>query len=261
MVTWQAPLFVPANRPDRFAKAAASGADAVILDLEDAVAAADKNHARACLADLPRTCRPAIVRINAIGTPWQHADLAALRGLPLAALMLPKAEDPEAIVALACHNLPVIALIETARGLAAARPIAALPNVARLAFGSVDYCLDLGMEHQRDLLLPARSELVLASRLAEIAAPLDGVTTQLDAAATADDARNARACGMAGKLCIHPLQVRSVIAAFLPSEAEVEWARRVLGSGDGAASVNGEMVDEPVRRRAIGILERAQSGL
>lgn len=259
MVAWAAPLFVPANRPDRFAKAAASCADAVVLDLEDAVAAADKDHARARLAGLPPDC-PVIVRINAIGTPWHEADLAALRSLPLAALMLPKAEDADAIAGLACGNLLIIALIETARGLAAARTIAALPNVARLAFGSVDYCLDLGMEHQRDLLLPARSELVLASRLAEIAAPLDGVTTQLDAAAAADDAGHARAIGMAGKLCIHPLQVRSVIDAFLPSEAEVEWARRVLGSGDGAASVDGEMVDEPVRLRAHGILERARPG-
>lgn len=255
MVGWQALLFVPANRPDRFAKAAASGADAVILDLEDAVAAKDKEHARSCLADLSLHC-PVLVRVNAVGTPWHVADIAALHGLQVAAVMLPKAEDAETVEAIAAGNLPVIALIETARGLAEARRIAALPNVARLAFGSVDYSLDLGLEHQREILLPARSELVLASRLAGIAAPLDGVTTQIDATVATDDARHARAIGMAGKLCIHPLQVRGVREAFLPSAAEIKWARTVLESGDGAASVDGEMVDEPVRRRARNILDR-----
>lgn len=245
-----APLFVPANRPERFAKAAVSGADAVILDLEDAVAAEAKDAARDAL-DIGFTDLPVLVRINAFGTPWHEADLAAVRALKPAAVILPKAE-----VAGLDLGLPVIALIETARGMAEARQIA--PRVARLAFGSIDYCAELGCAHLREVLLPARSELVLASRLAGIAAPIDGVTTALDdMAVTAGDAAHARDLGMTGKLCIHPRQIGAVLGAFRPSAAELDWARRVLASGDGAAQVDGAMVDEPVRIRARSLLARA----
>ena len=127
----RAPLFVPANRPERFAKAAASGADAVILDLEDAVAADAKDAARAALAT-DFTDLPVIVRINAIGTPWHADDLAAVARLRPAAVMLPKAEDADRVASVAAQTgLPVIALVETARGLAHARAIAAAPGVAR----------------------------------------------------------------------------------------------------------------------------------
>lgn len=254
----RAPLFVPASRPDRFAKAAASGADAVILDLEDAVGADDKDAARASL-DTGFTDLPVIVRINAKGTPWHEADVATVAGLPVAAVILPKAED-----VLTCDEIatitgkPVIALIESARGLANARAIAAAPGVVRLAFGSIDFCADLGCEHLRDVLLPARTELVLASRLAGIAAPIDGVTVQLDdARLTQEDAAHARALGMTGKLCIHPRQVGLVRDAFTPTPSEVDWAHRVLAAGDGAVAVDGAMVDEPVRIRARMILSHA----
>ncbi|WP_375263007.1 HpcH/HpaI aldolase/citrate lyase family protein [Palleronia sp.] len=253
-------LFVPADRPDRFGKAAASGADAVILDLEDAVARDRKDIARAALhADF--TDLPVLVRINGTGTPWHADDLAALRDLAVAAVVLPKAETPGAVDAI-CRTLegrvPVLALIESGLGLAQARAIAALPGVCRLVFGSIDYCADLGCEHRRDVLLPARSELVLASRLAGIAAPIDGVTARLDdLSQTRDDASHARALGMTGKLCIHPRQVPEVRRAFAPSSAELDWARRVIVSGDGAVSVDGAMVDEPVRMRAQSILAQA----
>lgn len=250
------PLFVPASKPERFVKAAASGADAVILDLEDAVAAADKDSARAAL-DAAFTDLPVIVRINAIGTPWHAADLAAVSGKGFAAVILPKSETAETVaqVVAALPGLPVIALIESALGLANARAIAAVDGVARLAFGSVDFCADLGCAHLRDILLPARSELVLASRLGGIAAPIDGVTVQLDdPAVTRDDAGHARDLGMTGKLCIHPKQIAEVKRAFAPSEVEISWAKRVLASGDGAVSVDGAMVDEPVRIRARAIL-------
>ncbi|MBP8931820.1 MAG: CoA ester lyase [Paracoccus sp.] len=255
----RAPLFVPANRPERFAKAAASGADAVILDLEDAVAADAKDAARAALAT-DFTDLPVIVRINAIGTPWHADDLAAVARLRPAAVMLPKAEDADRVASVAAQTrLPVIALVETARGLAHARTIAAAPGVARIAFGSVDFCADLGCAHLREVLLPARSELVLASRLAGIAAPIDGVTVQLDDLSVShDDAAHARALGMTGKLCIHPRQIAEVRRAFAPTEAEIDWARRVLASGDGAVSVDGAMVDEPVRIRARAILAEGQ---
>lgn len=257
----RAPLFVPANRPERFAKAAASGADCVILDLEDAVAREEKALARATL-DTSFTDLPVIVRINDVTTPWHVEDIAALRGIGITAVMLPKAETAHSILALtqALSEVPVWALIETARGMANARDIAAAPGVERLAFGSIDYCADLGCTHQRDALLPARCELVLASRLAGLAAPLDGVTTRLDdPMETYEDARHARDLGLGGKLCIHPKQVDEVHRAFAPNPDEISWAERVLASGDGARAVDGAMVDEPVRIRARAILAAAQN--
>lgn len=256
LATIRSPLFVPANRPERFAKAAASGADAVILDLEDAVAQKDKTQARAAL-DTAFTELPVIVRVNAAGTPWHEDDIAAVRALPVTAVMLPKSEDPETIASLAARleGRPLLALIESARGLANVRAIAAARGVTRLVFGSIDYCADLGCAHLREALLPVRLELAMAARLAGIAAPIDGVTADLsDAAITHADAAHARDLGMTGKLCIHPRQVAVVRAAFAPSEAEIDWARRVLVSGDGAVAVGGAMVDEPVRIRARAII-------
>jgi citrate lyase subunit beta/citryl-CoA lyase len=255
------PLFVPGSRPERFEKAVSSGADAVIIDLEDAVAAEAKDAARAALSG-GFTDRPVLVRINGIGTPWHMADVAAASGLPFAAMMVPKADASEDFEALCASSpLPVIALVETARGLAEARHIAATANVARLAFGSIDFCADLGCAHTREALLPARSELVLASRLAGLTEPIDGVTTAIDESALiAADARHARELGFGGKLCIHPRQVEAIRAGFHPDEAEIAWARKVLASGDGSTAVDGTMVDEPVRARARSILKRAAEG-
>lgn len=179
-----------------------------------------------------------------------------MRGLPPAAIMLPKSENPAdvaAVVSSLRDPTAVLALVESARGLAAARDIAAIPGVVRLVFGSVNFCASLGCAHAPEVLLPARLELVIiASRLAGIAAPIDGVTTRIDQPDLAhDDARHARDVGMSGKLCIHPRQDRR---AFAPTEAEIDWARRVLASGNGAVSIDGAMVDEPVRIRARAIL-------
>lgn len=249
-------LFVPANRPDRFANAADSGADAIILDLEDAVPADAKDIARAAL-DLDFTDLPVFIRINAIDTSSYEADIAAVRALRPAAILLPKAEEPNRIAALCTQleNVPVIGLIETALGLAAARQIAKVPGIIRLAFGSIDFCADLSCEHRRDVLLPVRSELVIASRLAGISAPIDGVTVQLDDISICeDDAAHGRSLGMSGKLCIHPKQIEAVRLGFAPSNTEIEWARRVVASGGGAVSVDGAMVDEPVRIHARSLL-------
>lgn len=251
-------LFVPANRPERYAKAAAAGADAVILDLEDAVPADAKHDARDALVT-GFSQRPLLLRVNADRTPWHDADIEVAQTLPFDAIILPKSEDATAVARFASEvKKPVIALIESAMGLGNAREIARAEGVVRLAFGSVDFCADLGCMHQRDVLLPARFELVMASRLAGIAAPIDGVTMEMRAAeAAASDAAHARALGMGGKLCIHPAQIEPVMTAFRPSEAELEWARKVLASGDGAISVDGEMVDEPVRIRARAIVAQA----
>lgn len=252
------PLFVPGNRPERFEKAGTAGADAVIIDLEDAVAIDAKDEARAALRG-DFTALPVLARVNGIGTPWHVADMAALSSKGFAALVLPKAEGTEAFAALcAASPVPVIALVESARGLADARGIAVTANVARLAFGSIDFSADIGCAHSHEALLAARSELVLASRLAGIAAPIDGVTTAInDAGIITGDARHGRELGFGGKLCIHPRQINAIRAGFAPDALEVDWARRVLASGDGAAAVDGAMVDEPVRIRARAILSRA----
>lgn len=257
-----APLFVPGNRPDRYQKAAASGADAIILDLEDAVALDQKDAARAAIS-CAFTSLPVIVRVNAVGTPWHEADMLKVRDLPAAAVMLPKSEDPGRLAEI-CQRLKgivdVLPLVETAMGIANARAIAAVPGVVRLAFGSVDYCADLNCAHRRDVLLPARSELVLASRLAGIAAPIDGVTTDTSSTTkTYEDALHARDLGMAGKLCIHPNQIAVAKLAFSPSDEEQVWARRVLATEGGAVLLDGAMIDEPVRAKARRILGASEN--
>ncbi|MCE8418466.1 aldolase/citrate lyase family protein [Rhodovulum sulfidophilum] len=139
--------------------------------------------------------------------------------------------------------------------------LARYPLVTQLAFGLVDYCADLGCAHSREALLSARSELVLASRLAGIAPPLDGVTTDLtDPGVIAEDARHARQLGMGGKMCIHPAQVAAGRMALDPTDAEVDWARRVMAAGDGAVTLDGQMVDIPVRLRAAAVLRSLSSG-
>ncbi|MFB9950553.1 HpcH/HpaI aldolase/citrate lyase family protein [Rhizobium puerariae] len=252
------PLFVPGNRPERFTKAAASGADAIIVDLEDAVPADAKEAARASL-DTDFTHLPVFLRINGEGTPWHSDDLRAAAALSFAGVIVPKAELGGDLAALAAtSSTPLLALIETARGLAEARQIAALPGVERLIFGSVDFCADLGCAHTREALRYARSELVMSSRLAELSAPVDGVTTAIgEIELVMEDARHALELGFGGKLAIHPKQIAPILAGFSPEAWEVDWANRVLASGDGAARVDGAMVDEPVRMRARAILARA----
>lgn len=248
-----APLFVPANRPDRFAKAAASGTDAVVLDLEDAVPADAKDAARAELRHVALHV-PVIVRINGVGTRWHEEDCAALAGMSIAAIMVPKVERLEDLGHVGAVA-PVIALVETARGLAEARTLAQSGVIARLAFGSVDYAADIGCDHVPDALLSARCELVLASRLGDLPPPIDGVTTDIaSTVAAGEDARAARSLGFGGKLLIHPSQVAPVLDGFRPKPEEVDWARSVLDSGDGAVKIDGMMVDGPVRARARAIL-------
>jgi citrate lyase subunit beta / citryl-CoA lyase len=258
-------LFVPGDRPALFAKAAASGADAVVLDLEDAVAPAEKAGARAEVARYTAG-HPAWVRINAAGTEFHEADAAALaaaRGL--LGVMLPKAGEPQEIARAVRRlpaDLPVVALVETAWGVENAARVAAHPAVARLAFGSVDFGLDIGVAGDGEEMLYARSRLVVASRAAGIAAPLDGVTTDLDdPGRTAADARRARRLGFGGKLCVHPRQVEPVNAAFRPGADDVRWAERVVAamdaSGGRAVRVDGRMADIPVLESARAILRAA----
>jgi citrate lyase subunit beta / citryl-CoA lyase len=250
-------LFVPADRPDRFAKAAASGADGVIVDLEDAVAPADKDAAREHARRWLAAGNTALVRVNAADTPWHAADVAALAGLATA-FVLPKAERPEDVERLAG---PVIPLVETAAGVAAAREVCSVPGVVRPAFGSIDLAAELGVDpDSHTALLHARSALVLVAAAAGCVPPLDGVTTALDDQdALRRDTEHAVELGFTGKLCVHPRQVDPVHAALRPSDAELDWARRVLAAGStgGAVAVDGRMVDRPVLLRVRRLLRRA----
>jgi citrate lyase subunit beta/citryl-CoA lyase len=253
-----APLFVPANRPERYHKAANSGADGVIIDLEDAVAPGDKDTARATLltASIPVS---SIVRINPAGTRWHNDDVQAVKGLGVG-VMLPKAEAAQHLANLrdALGDRPIIALIESAQGVANVREIAR--HADRLAFGYIDFSADLGCSMERDALVHARAEIVLASRLAHIIPALEGVTPSFDdAALVEDDARYAASMGFGGKLCIHPKQIAPTLAGFRPAQADIEWATKIANSGDGAVSVDGMMVDAPVRLRAQRILAAAKA--
>jgi len=256
-----APLFVPADRPDRFAKAAGSGADAVIVDLEDAVAATAKDRARDNLAALAPLAVPMIVRINALGTPWRDDDLRLLRSIgPGVGVMVPKVEsvaDVAAVRAALGPEVAIVGLVESAKGLAAVETIA--EAVDRLAFGSLDYCLDLGCAHVEAALLLPRSRIVLAARLAGAAPPIDGVTADLERPdQLATDVATARALGFTAKLAVHPRQIAPIVAGFRPTEAERARAERILAAPDGeTVSIDGGMVDEPVRRAARALLARA----
>lgn len=251
-------LFVPADRPERIGKALQSGADAVIVDLEDAVAPASKVQARAALGTWLESpaAGPVLVRVNAMQTPWHDGDLRLCARPAVHAIVVPKAEDAGALVGL---GKPVLPLIETAAGFDAVRAIAATPGVQRLLFGSIDFQVDLGIEGDDDALLFFRSQLVLASRLAGLDAPVDGVTTALDdELAVSKDTARARRLGFGAKLCIHPKQVATVNRGFTPDPAEIDWARRVLAAAEagGAVAVDGKMIDAPVVLRARAVLGR-----
>ena len=257
-------LFVPGSRPERFDKALAAGADAVIIDLEDAVAPADKPSACGALRAWLRPEHAVVVRINAADTPW-FADDVTLCALPgVAAVMLPKAERADTIATLmAAGARSVLPLIESAAGFAALTTIAAAPGVQRLVFGSIDFQLDLGMrDANEDELLYFRSQIVLASRLAGLAAPIDGVSTAIDdAQALHTDVQRARRLGFGGKLCIHPKQVAGVHRGFAPGADELAWAQRVLAAsaaaGGATIAVDGKMVDKPVLLRAERLVREA----
>lgn len=256
-------LFVPGNRPERFAKAWAAGADAVIVDLEDAVPPSGKLAARDALAAWLSPAHPVLVRINSADSEWFRDDLA-LCGLPgVAGVMLPKAEQEHHLAIIAAAGAPaILPLIESAQGLWNAIELARSPCVQRLVFGAIDFSFDLGIKEGHEQLLYFRSQLVLVSRVAGIQPPVDGVTVSLDDPdRVREDTDRARALGFGGKLCIHPKQVPIVNAGFAPSLAELAWAARVLeaaSNAQGAAvALDGKMVDRPVILIAQQMLDEA----
>lgn len=268
----QAFLFVPANRPDRFAKSLATRAHAVIVDLEDAVPLSEKEQARDAirreLAPWLASCPERIVlRLNACGTSYFEDDMKLVEEMGIRHLMLPKAESFEDLstVVNALSFTPVlIPMIESARGVDQVKAIASHPNTLRLALGNIDLQFSFGLQAGPDEqeLLPVRYEILLASRLHEIAAPIDGVTVQIESDDQLQaDILRARRMGFQGKLCIHPKQVDAVIQGFQPSAQEIEHAKAVVAAdraaNGGVVQLNGRMVDRPVVMLARFVLQKA----
>lgn len=266
-------LFVPGDRPERFDKAAAAGAHAIILDLEDAVAPDRKDAAResvaAWLDARGAVAGPQIlVRINTEDTAWFARDCAIVGNAAVHAVMMPKSQDTDVLKALASHlraDQLIVPLIETVKGWDIARALASQAKVQRLAFGSVDFNADAGTSGDGDALDLVRSQLVMASRLADVLPPVDGVSLALDDLdGLTTDVRRARRFGFGAKLCVHPKQVAGINAGFAPSAEEVAWARRVheavAAQGLGAIAVDGKLVDRPVYVLAQTILANAPAG-
>lgn len=261
-------LFVPATQPERLHKALASGADMVIADWEDAVAPADKAQARAALEAAVHTLSAAqraqlLVRINAAGTAWFADDvqaLARLVALDMAGAVVPKSESPAQLAAIAQQAgaaCALVALVETVAGLDALDALASTPQVQRLAFGHLDFQVDAGMQCAVDEgeLLPTRMAFVMASRRAQLAQPIDGVTVDTkDAERIRSDTARALRMGFGAKLCIHPAQVAGVNAVFAPCAAAVAHAQAVVdamqAAHGGVCVVGGKMVDAPVLHMA-----------
>ena len=243
----------------------------IVLDLEDAVPPDRKDEARTQVAQwlVGRASSGSAgilvaIRVNGADTPWHAADLAVFADARVDALMLPKAEDAAVLHAIAASHpaVALLPLVETARGIDRLDEIATAPGVQRLVFGTVDFQADLDIEGDGQELLYFRSRIVLASRLAGLQPPVDGVSTALDDPARIEaDALHARRLGFGGKLCIHPKQVAVVNQGFSPTPAQIEWARRVIdadaASGGAAVAVDGKMVDRPVVLKAQSVLRAA----
>lgn len=259
-------LFVPGGRADRIAKIGRFGADGVVLDLEDAVAVADKDSARATVVaalstlDVPEGTT-VLVRVNAPGSPWFAEDVAAVKGTRADGVVLPKLEHADQLAGLG--GMPIIGGLETALGVADARPLLATGAAMGLIgayFGAEDFIADMGGRRTAESteVLYARSQVALAARLAGVSALDQVVTAVRDDEAFRRDAEQARALGYPGKLCIHPAQVALAHEIFTPSETEIVHARRVLEASEtGVGLLDGEMVDDVHVRMAHATLARA----
>lgn len=257
-------LFCPADRPERFGKAL-DRADAVILDLEDAVAAGSKSEAREALVAHPLDPARVIVRLNGFTTADFEADLAVVLRAGYTRVMLPKASNPGELEAL--RGFEVIALCETAAGVLAAPALAAVDHVVALMWGGEDLVASLGGTSSRrddgtyrDAVRFARSSVLLAGA-AHDTAVIDSVHLDItDEAGLSAEARDAVASGFAATACIHPSQVAVIRAAYRPTQAQVDRARAVLAASVGERGVftfEGRMVDEPLLRHARTIIARA----
>lgn len=268
-------LFVPGGRPDMIAKVGRSAPDGVVLDLEDAVAPGDKDAARATVVEALETLEVAagtlvLVRVNAVDSPWFLDDVAAVAPTRIDGVVLPKLERTIELVELRSQlqargrgDAVIVGGLESAAGVVDARPLLSVGATVGLVaayFGAEDYIADLG-GRRTDAgteVLYARSQVVLAARLAAVAALDQVVTAVHDDDKFRRDAAQGRDLGYLGKLCIHPAQVALAHEAFTPTEAELAHARAVLvASEQGVGTVDGEMVDDVHVRMAQVTLGRA----
>jgi citrate lyase subunit beta / citryl-CoA lyase len=256
-------LFAPGHNPKLLGRVFDAGADAVMLDLEDAVPPEEKETARRMVAEVLAE-HHAWVRINAARTPLAEADLAAVADAAYG-IRIPKTESADDVrwVAERALGRPLICAIESARGVLAAAEIAAVPGVRHLAMGGVDLARDLNAGSGNLQTLYVRSHLVIASRATGIEPPIDSVYARLDdEAGLREQAAFARSLGFFGKSAIHPRQLPVLHEVFTPTEQEVAWARQVLAAFDAAGGAalqlpSGEFVDLPVADRARRLLELA----
>jgi citrate lyase subunit beta/citryl-CoA lyase len=263
-------LFTPGDRPDLIAKAAGLGADLMVVDLEDAVAASGKDAARSCAVDAMRGLEPArrrspiLLRINPIGTAWFADDVDAAVEGGFAGVVYPKLEQTSEVECL--HDLAgrgnadhlwVIGGLESAFGIAGCRHL--VSAVDAVYFGAEDYIAHLGGRRSEagDEVLYARSEVVLAGRLAGIPTIDQAVVHLRDDARFRADAVRGRALGYRGKICLNPRQVELAREVFTPSKQELANARALLAAGrSGVTVVGGEMIDDVHVRAAEALLAR-----
>ncbi|MBF8691479.1 HpcH/HpaI aldolase/citrate lyase family protein [Pseudomonas fulva] len=266
-------LFVPGSRPERFAKALAAGADAVIVDFEDAVEEPLKAQAREHLARFLAEHLDARVwvRVNAPSHANHAKDLQfCAQHLGVTTVLLPKVESAAQVAVAARTGKAVVPIIESAKGLLALERIAGAEGVERLSFGSLDLALDLCLNTDspagQRFIDQARMAVQLHSRGADLAPPLDGVFPAIrDPQGQREAMRHAYDMGYGGALCIHPSQVSVIHQALQPSEHELAWAHRVIegsaaAGGAGAFQLDGQMVDAPVVLRAQRLLALAHTG-
>lgn len=270
-------LYVPASSEAMVRKAGSRGADVLILDLEDGVSSDVKEAAREQAVLLRREVdfggAEVLFRVNAPGTPWHGNDLGAVPRIAPDGVVLPKCEDPRAVAAVAARIAPVrlFLMVETARGVQAAPELAEVEGAAALVFGAADFreSLRAGRDPDEAELLVARTLLVMAARVAGIEAFDTPYFDYRDSEALARSARRARTLGFDGKTAVHPSQVEPINAAFAPTPAEVDRARRILAAmdeaarlGRGVATVDGELVEKLHLAAAERTLARArQSGV
>lgn len=290
MPAYRSFLFAPGNHARKVEKVFDCGADHVILDLEDAVAKAEKIATRALVVEALKRPRPigakragAYIRVNAFDTGFCYGDAVAVVGPGLDGIILPMVERSEQIVAfdwlvgslerergLPPGGIDIIPIIETAKGIANARVIAAAgTRVKRMAFGAGDYTLDVNMEWTlgESELEHARAEMVVASRAAGLEAPIDTVWVHIkDLEGLANSARRARQLGFQGKMCIYPPQVERVNGAFTPTETEIGFARRVVAAferaereGSSSIQLDGYFIDYPIVYKARRTLDLARA--
>ncbi|KAF0961026.1 HpcH/HpaI aldolase/citrate lyase family protein [Rhodococcus sp. T7] len=268
-MSWELPgpawLFCPADRPERYAKAAAA-ADVVILDLEDGVAPGDKEAARVALIDTPLDPDRTVVRVNPVGTEDHERDLLALDGTRYTRLMLAKCESADQVLSLAPRE--VIALVESPLGALAVTEIALAASTIGVMWGAEDLVAAMGGNSSRredgsyrDVATQVRSSTLLAAKGYHRLA-LDSVYLDIkDLDGFRAEALDAVAVGFDVKVAIHPSQVAVIREAYAPSDEDVDWATRVLAAvadQRGVFAFEGKMVDAPVLRHAEAILRRSQ---